>query len=108
MEQIAPAALGIGRLFSTIRDAVIIGDPRTGLIVLWNDAAKRIFGYSASEAIGSPMEMLVQSGSSMMSKRIDRRSSLIEAPPMLLLPTHRPRRFTFRLPYLDYLSETEM
>ncbi len=59
MEQIAPAALGFGRLFSTIRDAVIVGDPRTGRIVLWNDAAEGIFGYSALEAIGSPMEMLV-------------------------------------------------
>lgn len=59
MEQIAPEALGLGRLFSTIRDAVIIGDPRTGRIVLWNDAAAGIFGYTAQEATGSPMEMLV-------------------------------------------------
>ncbi len=59
MEQIAPEALGFGRLFSTIRDAVIVGDPSTGRIVLWNEAAEGIFGYSAVEAIGSPMEMLV-------------------------------------------------
>lgn len=56
---VKPDALGIGRLFSTIRDAVIVGAPQTGRIVLWNEAAERIFGYTAHEAIGSPMEMLV-------------------------------------------------
>ena len=56
---IEPAAVGLGMLFSTIRDAVIVGDPRTGRIVLWNDVAEGIFGYTALEAIGSPMEMLV-------------------------------------------------
>lgn len=59
MEAIDPAALGIGKLFSTIRDALIVGDPQSGRIVLWNQAAEALFGYSAEEAIGSPMEMLV-------------------------------------------------
>lgn len=59
MEAIDPAALGIGKLFSTIRDALIVGDPQTGRIILWNDAAESLFGYSAEEAIGCQMEMLV-------------------------------------------------
>ncbi len=56
---IEPAAVGLGKLFSTIRDAVVVGDPETGRIVLWNDAAERMFGYTAKEAVGSFMEMLV-------------------------------------------------
>ena len=33
-------------------DAVIYAD-RSGTIRLWNDAAERIFGYSAQDAIGT-------------------------------------------------------
>ena len=50
---------GIGRLFSAVRDAVIGGDALTGLIVLWNPAAERLFGYAAAEAVGQPMEIIV-------------------------------------------------
>ena len=45
-----PKDLGIGRLFDDVRDAVVAADPRTGRIVLWNEAAAEIFGYSRSEA----------------------------------------------------------
>ncbi|HEX5314070.1 MAG TPA: PAS domain S-box protein, partial [Gammaproteobacteria bacterium] len=37
----------------------IIGHSLDGRIVFWNSAAERIFGYSASEAIGKPMTMLI-------------------------------------------------
>ena len=56
---IEPADVGLGRLFYAIRDAVVVGDPETGRIVLWNDAAERMFGYTSDEAVGSLMEMLV-------------------------------------------------
>lgn len=59
MSAIDPAALGIGRLFHVIRDAAIVGDPITGEIILWNEAAARIFGYTTEEAVGSLLEMLV-------------------------------------------------
>ena len=50
-KSIRPEALGIGKLFERIRDAVIVADAETQQIVLWNPAATRIFGYSASEAL---------------------------------------------------------
>ena len=54
-----PEDLGIGELFERVRDAVIVADARTQRIVLWNPAATRIFGYSASEAGGLRVEELV-------------------------------------------------
>src|SRR5207247_798817 len=54
-----PRDLGIGRLFWTIREAVIVGDVEGGRIVLWNPAAEAIFGYTEAEAIGQPIEMLI-------------------------------------------------
>jgi PAS domain S-box-containing protein len=56
---LAPRDLGMGRLFESIRDAVIVADAKTGRIVLWNPAAKEIFGYSGAEALGMSVEELV-------------------------------------------------
>jgi diguanylate cyclase (GGDEF)-like protein/PAS domain S-box-containing protein len=39
-------------------DAVVSADAQ-GTIVFWNDAARRIFGYSEEEAVGQPVTMLV-------------------------------------------------
>ncbi len=49
---IHPEDLGFGELFERIRDGVIVADPATQRIVLWNPAATSIFGYSPSEALG--------------------------------------------------------
>jgi PAS domain S-box-containing protein len=46
-------------LFDLIADAVVVGDTRTGRVVLWNPAASRIFGYSTDEAVGMPIATLV-------------------------------------------------
>jgi PAS domain S-box-containing protein len=46
-----PEDLGIGRLFESARDAVIVADAETQQIVHWNPAATNIFGYSLSEAL---------------------------------------------------------
>jgi PAS domain S-box-containing protein len=54
-----PEDLGIGRLFESVRDAVIVADARTQQMILWNPAAGKMFGYSASEAIGLRVEALV-------------------------------------------------
>lgn len=59
MISITPEQLGMGRLFWALPDAVIVGDTRSGDIVLWNPAAERMFGYSADEAVGLPLEVLV-------------------------------------------------
>jgi PAS domain S-box-containing protein len=56
---LSPADLGIGRLFQHARDAVIVADAAAGRIVLWNPAAETVFGYTAEEAVGMPIEALV-------------------------------------------------
>ena len=40
----------------------IIGKTLGGVITSWNAAAHRIFGYTAQEAIGQPMQMLIPAG----------------------------------------------
>jgi PAS domain S-box-containing protein len=54
-----PRDLGIGRLFERIRDAAIVADAKSRRIVLWNQAATNIFGYSVSEVVGLRVEALV-------------------------------------------------
>jgi PAS domain S-box-containing protein len=56
---VRPQDLGFGDLFDEIRDAVVVADATTGRIVNWNRAAAQIFGYSSSEAVGLPVEVLV-------------------------------------------------
>ena len=56
---VVPNELDLGPLFIHTRDAVIVSNLDTGCIVLWNPAAERIFGGSASEAVGQPIEMLI-------------------------------------------------
>ena len=51
--------LGIGRLLGGVRDAVIVADSTTGRVLLWNQAATRIFGYSSSEALELHVEDLI-------------------------------------------------
>ncbi len=54
-----PRDLGIGKLFERIRDAAIVVHAKTQRIVLWNQAATNIFGYSTSEALELRVEALV-------------------------------------------------
>jgi PAS domain S-box-containing protein len=58
-EQLRPEDLGFGRLFERIRDAVIVADAKTQHIILWNAAAAKMFGYSATEALTMRVEELV-------------------------------------------------
>jgi PAS domain S-box-containing protein len=58
-ERLRPEDLGFGRLFERVRDGVIVADAMTQRIVLWNAAAARMFGYSASEALKLRVEELV-------------------------------------------------
>ncbi|MCA1718348.1 MAG: PAS domain S-box protein [Actinobacteria bacterium] len=51
--------MGIGRLFESIRDAVVVAEADTGQIVLWNPAATEIFGYSSTEALELRVDDLV-------------------------------------------------
>lgn len=45
-------------LVDGLADAVLIAD-RDGTIVYWNDAARRIFGWSADEAVGKGLDLIV-------------------------------------------------
>src|SRR5579872_4387290 len=59
MLRLRPRDAGIGPLFEHIRDAAIVADLDTGMIRLWNPAAERLFGYTTSEALLLPVEVLV-------------------------------------------------
>src|SRR5215208_4273117 len=58
-ERLRPEDLGFGRLFDRIQGAVIVADAKTQRIVLWNPAAAKMFGHSASEALKLRVEALV-------------------------------------------------
>ena len=58
-ESLYPEDLGIGKLFGKIRDAAIVAEAKTGCVVLWNEAATSIFGYSVPEALELHVEALV-------------------------------------------------
>src|SRR4030081_3510434 len=58
-ETVSPNDLGLGRLFVYTRDALVVGNVESGLIALWNPAAEQLFGWSAAEAIGRSIELLI-------------------------------------------------
>ena len=48
----------LAQLFGELADAVVIADP-DGVIVLWNEAATKLFGWPASEAVGSSLDLII-------------------------------------------------
>jgi PAS domain S-box-containing protein len=48
----------LAELVNDLADAVIIADT-TGTICFWNPAAERVFGWSADEAIGAPLDLII-------------------------------------------------
>ena len=54
-----PEDFGIGRLFRHVRDAVVVANAATERVVLWNDYAASLFGYSEDEALKLPLHALV-------------------------------------------------
>lgn len=47
-----------GRVLDRSPDAILICD-RSGVVGYWNAAAERIFGFSASEALGASMDLII-------------------------------------------------
>lgn len=54
-----PEEFGFGDLFDLVGEAVIVADSKDGIVQLWNEAASRMFGYSAREAVGMPVSVIV-------------------------------------------------
>jgi PAS domain S-box-containing protein len=46
------------RLVQEMPEAVIFADP-TGVIRLWNSGAETMFGYSAGEVVGQPLDLII-------------------------------------------------
>ncbi|MGI8775379.1 MAG: PAS domain-containing sensor histidine kinase [Actinomycetota bacterium] len=59
LTRLSPDDFGIGVLFDSIADAVIVGDAESERIVLWSRAAEEIFGYAAFEIVGKPIHTLI-------------------------------------------------
>ena len=56
-----PAEIGdqhLAELVRTLADAVVIADG-DGTIVLWNDAAERLFGWPAADAVGKSLDIII-------------------------------------------------
>lgn len=51
--------LGIGLLFDHMRDGIVVADVELDQIVLWNNVAEQLFGYTAEEAIGKPVTLIM-------------------------------------------------
>jgi PAS domain S-box-containing protein len=55
------SVLSDGVLVDVVRrlaDAVVIADPG-GAIIFWNQAAERLFGWSAAEAVGGTLDLII-------------------------------------------------
>jgi PAS domain S-box-containing protein len=55
----AATDLDVGVLFDRLLDAVIVARLNTGRIELWNLAAEKLFGFSAQEARGQSIEIIM-------------------------------------------------
>jgi len=53
-----PAEIDLQQLVEVIGDAIIASDPG-GVITMWNPAAERIFGFTASEALGQSLDLII-------------------------------------------------
>ncbi|ANC90560.1 PAS domain S-box protein [Azospirillum humicireducens] len=54
----SPAVVDCEQLVAVIGDAVIVSDP-AGAITLWNAAAERMFGFTADEAMGRSLDIII-------------------------------------------------
>jgi len=58
LKQLEQKQVELASLVASSNDA-IIGKSLTGIITSWNRGAEKIFGYSAAEAVGQPLMMLI-------------------------------------------------
>lgn len=55
-------ALDWHALIQAVGDAVICAD-RAGILIFWNPGAERLFGFSAEEAVGESLDLIIPSES---------------------------------------------
>ena len=90
-----PEDFGIGQLFAEIPDAVVIGDASTGSIILWNDAAAELFGWTADEVADAQLAILVpdelrdRHNAGLRRFAAGAPSELVDGPPVELPAVHR-------------------
>ena len=53
-----PSTIDFKQLVEAIGDAIVAADA-SGVIILWNPAAQRMFGYTESEALGQSLDIII-------------------------------------------------
>jgi PAS domain S-box-containing protein len=52
------AGIDFSQLVAAVGDAIIVTDAK-GAITVWNPAAERMFGFTANEALGQSLDMII-------------------------------------------------
>lgn len=52
------ASVDAAQLVQVVGDAIVVADPKN-IITLWNAGAEKMFGFSASEAVGQPLDIII-------------------------------------------------
>ncbi|MGC7407501.1 PAS domain-containing protein, partial [Pandoraea pneumonica] len=52
------ASVDVGQLVEVVGDAIVVADPQN-IITLWNSGAQKMFGFSAEEAVGQPLDIII-------------------------------------------------
>ena len=52
------AGIDLSQLVTAVGDAIVVTDAQ-GAITVWNPAAERMFGFTASEALGQSLDLII-------------------------------------------------
>jgi PAS domain S-box-containing protein len=58
MADVSAAPVDLASLVAAAGDAIVVADPE-GRIRLWNPAAERLFGFTAEEALGRSLDLII-------------------------------------------------
>jgi PAS domain S-box-containing protein len=85
----------LAAILNSVDDAIVSTDP-SGIITSWNAAAERLFGYSAAEAIGHPVTLIIPDP--LVADHADLRRSVLTGRTVHLPSTERRHRDGSRIP----------
>ncbi|VVE17171.1 Sensor protein FixL [Pandoraea aquatica] len=51
-------SVDVRQLVEVVGDAIVVADPQN-IITLWNSGAQKMFGFSAEEAVGQPLDIII-------------------------------------------------